>query len=287
MNLEYDLARPLQSALKAKAPYVGIPIPGHAPLIFNRLFLVRVLQGVKPVNIEVLTNDSGDRWLKVDGVINARCRTSFKTPSIPRARVLRYGTERDEMDKWRPTITATPKPRTTKWEKAIVQLEKKLAKLGERPKIFNPAIATGRVAKDYTRENRLKWRAQTKLRGRIGALAAKVRAGKLTARELYVELAKFTTVKRYSDLTAYQRKNVKTFHDFVDPKRLWKFLPDVMKECGDVRMRLYWHREDEPDYWGAKRYYPALNWSNERRELLSQIQAVRDMMETALLIANH
>ena len=72
-NPEYDLARPLASALKAKAPYVGIPIPGHAPLIFNRLFLVRALKGVRPVHVEVLTHpDVADRWLVVDGLANER-----------------------------------------------------------------------------------------------------------------------------------------------------------------------------------------------------------------------
>lgn len=54
MNPDYDLARPLASALKAKAPYVGIPIPGHAPLIFNRLLLVRAAQSTMAATVSIL-----------------------------------------------------------------------------------------------------------------------------------------------------------------------------------------------------------------------------------------
>lgn len=75
-NPDYDLSRPLASALKAKAPYVGIPIPGHAPLIFNRLLLYRAMKGVRVVNVEVLAGliDDDGRYLVVDGIAEEKWR---------------------------------------------------------------------------------------------------------------------------------------------------------------------------------------------------------------------
>ena len=43
INQEYDLTGAIQSAIKAKAPYVGVPMPGHAPLIFKRSLLAGAL----------------------------------------------------------------------------------------------------------------------------------------------------------------------------------------------------------------------------------------------------
>jgi hypothetical protein len=156
-NPDYDLARPLASALRAKAPYVGIPLPGHAPLIFRRDFLARALKGVRPVNIEVKTWESGARYLVIDGVADerpgSRVRHHMKMRAIPRAefRGWQRNSPRAEMEKWKPTMAvssavakaAAPACRVTKYDKAILKLEKQLAKLGARPKIANPAVTHG------------------------------------------------------------------------------------------------------------------------------------------------
>jgi hypothetical protein len=67
INSDYDLTKPIQSAIKSKAPYVGVPMPGHAPLIFKRSFLAGALQGVKPIYIEVDMVGGGNYVLTVEG----------------------------------------------------------------------------------------------------------------------------------------------------------------------------------------------------------------------------
>jgi hypothetical protein len=299
-NPDYDLARPLASALRAKAPYVGIPIPGHAPLIFNRLFLFRAMKGVRPVNIEVLTFESGERYLIVDGIADerfnghvciGRVRHHMKVRSIPRARFRAYGRNNpaNEMEKWKPTVAAAPAPvRTSKYDKAIAKLEKQLAKLGPRPKIFNPAVATS--DDDYNRDTWLAWHQQKALRGKIGALAKKAHTGQITARELYPALATLTTIKRFSDLNTREKEQLSeryaegsapTFFDFANPKALWRFMPNLAKSYGGARPSLYGDAWDAPNRWGAHRYNVILEWSRERRELLSQIEATRIMATDA------
>ena len=127
-NPEYDLAKPLASALKAKAPYVGIPLPGHAPLIFRRDLLVRALKGVRPVHIAVIAHpDVADRWLVVDGVAdespsgNIRVRHHMKVRAIRRNQlyphVSAHGQRRGNVG-WTPNASpkfkrpwgSTPKP---------------------------------------------------------------------------------------------------------------------------------------------------------------------------------
>lgn len=91
-NEEYELSKPLASALKGKAPFVGLPIPGHAPLIFKREFLQRALKGVKPVYIGVETVEgSTARALVIEGVAGSRVRTKYRLFPIDRNRLLGRG----------------------------------------------------------------------------------------------------------------------------------------------------------------------------------------------------
>lgn len=295
MNAQYDLARPLASALRAKSPYVGLPMPGHAPLIFKRSLLVGALRGVKPVNIEVETLDNGARYLVIDSVASTRCRSRSRFVSIPRQRFKMWGTpEAKAMDKWSAKGKPVTTPKNTKHATAIAKLEKQLAKLGARPTIFNIATATG-YRHVLDRQIWQDWYAQKSLRGKIGALGAQVREGKITSRELYTALDALPgigEVKRFSDLTAYTRRrngiNSKTsirhaerngFFDYADPKILWTFT-GMASHYGGGRPDLYGDAWDDPTRWGATRYAPVLEWSRERAELLSQIEAVKAMIAT-------
>lgn len=294
MNTEYDLARPLASALKASAPYVGIPIPGHAPLIFNRDKLKRALSGVKPIYIAVLIHDNGNRSLTVEGVAGPRCRTSLRMLSLPRSvfNPNRYSEPYMTMQKWNP-VKSKPRvhSRTTKYDKAIAKLERQLAKLGDRPHICNPSLAHSEVSENY-REQFLQWHRQKDLRRKIGYLGVQTHAGKLTAHELYLALSKLTTVKRYSDFTKKQLERMgieigwkhNGFFDYCDPKNLWKFLPDVNNFWQQSRPKLCWgdwEAWEERDRWGSERYAPVLEWSHRRQELLSQIAALHAITEDA------
>ena len=289
-NPDYDLARPLASALKAKAPYVGIPIPGHAPLIFNRDKLQRALRGVKPVYIDVTVHENGERSLVVEGVASPHCRTSMRLRSLHRSvfNPNRYSAPYMAMEKWNPLKAKAP--RVTKYDKAIAKLERQLAKLGNRPEIANPCV-TSSAPRDG--ESFLRWRQQKGLRRKIGRLAVQVCAGKMTAHEFYAGLGKLTKVKRYSDFTEKWRERIlgkaehgrNGFSDFANPKNLWKFLPELEHSWMHSRPRLYWgtwqewQQEQLKECWGAQRYAPILEWSRKRQELHSQIAAVRAMIE--------
>jgi hypothetical protein len=298
-NPDYDLSRPLASALRAKAPYVGIPIPGHAPLIFNRLFLSRCLNGIRPVNIEVQILENGERLLIVDGVspeyrlsngLRSCVRHHMKVRSLRRTCWADREAIEKEMDKWKPCYAAkATAPRQSKHDKAIVKLEKQLAKLGKRPEICNPCLSHGNGS-DSQRATWQRWYQQKALRGKIGALAAQARKAKMTSRQFYVALAELTTVKRFSDLNTREKEMLCTRHDggqlrsggsffdYVDPKKLWRFLPGLAKTWGDSRPSLWGEAWDSPERWGARRYDVVLEWSRERQELLSQIAAVRAMV---------
>ncbi len=297
MNPDYDLARPLASALKAKAPYVGIPIPGHAPLIFSRDKLQAVLRGVKPIYIAVTIHDNGERSLTVEGVAGPRCRTFMRIRSLSRQGF--YNCRSDQyqaMEKWNPAKQNKPRSRTAKYDKAIAKLERQLAKLGNRPHICNPCLSYSEVSKDY-RAQFLSWHQQKDLRRKIGYLGVAVRAGKITAREFYAQLAQLTTVKRYSDFTPKERERLlgkipwghNGFFFYADPKNLWKFLPDVACSWQHSRPKLYWNNWEEWEkrtWWGSKRYEPVLEWSHSRQELLSQIAATRAIADDAKNVPN-
>lgn len=123
-NPQYDLSRPLASALRAKAPYVGIPIPGHAPLIFNRLFLGRALKGVTPVNVEVRLCESGERLLIVDAVSVEYPQSNHCWPSRVRHHMKMRSLRRDRredkqliaeaMEKWKPALAVKGNPARTR-----------------------------------------------------------------------------------------------------------------------------------------------------------------------------
>ncbi len=302
INPDYDLARPLQSALKAKAPYVGVPIPGHAPLIFQRDKLVRALNGVKPIHMYVEVYENGNRALIVDGVAGPRCRTHMKAASLRRDHLVYWGDPMKAAERWRkgykPKPAAATRDPLAKYRKELARLDKALAKLGERPEIANPCTSTGpyyegEYAEDWRKEWR-EWFAQKPTRAQIGRLAALTRAGKLDAREMYQELRKIpdVLVTTFSAVDSYtkRRQNIDTFHKYVEPRKLWTFMRTGLERAA-LQSRPYrgrWQEDDPGSYpdldhpkWGAKRYTVVLEWIQERRELEDRIAAVKVMMEDA------
>lgn len=313
---EYDIARALQSALRAKAPYVGIPIPGHAPLIFERAKLQRALTGVTPVYIgcEIISADK--RALVIEGCSGPRCRTRLRAFSIPRAQLIgggcerhRYGVQRwgNEIGrvqgKWKLSIREKPasvaRDPLSKYRKELEKLEKQLAKLGERPKIVNPGVPYLRADRSLEShaaecETWRIWKAQKRLRGKVGALGAAARKGKMDARGLYAALRELLgdKMRTFSALTLdekrragleprggrYKSWEAPGFMDFCEPKTLWKTQPGIYRSWNG---RPWTGGEDEADRWGAGRYAVVLEWSRERQELLSRIENVKIIMADA------
>ena len=161
---------------------------------------------------------------------------------------------------------------------------------------MNPTIVTTGRVRDEMRETWSRWRAQRKLRGKVGAIA---KAGK-TSRELYAALKALglTKVRTFSDLNTAERcslasppdeldrrygwEHKATYLNFANPKNLWKFQLEIGGNGWYPRQRpCIWGGDDyfDSERWGAKRYAVVLEWSRERQELLSQIAGIRTMME--------
>lgn len=144
-NHECEASRGLQSALKAKANIVGIPIPGYAPFIFQRAKLQRCLKGVLPTSVIAVVNEHGARYLLIEG--NAgRVRTKMRMISMSRHDALRL------MDKDKLSARLT-RPKSSKYDAAIKKLEKEMGSA--------PTIRCGwnqRVSK-FDESDRQQWAA--------------------------------------------------------------------------------------------------------------------------------
>lgn len=302
INPDYDLTKPIQSAIRSKAPYVGVPMPGHAPLIFKRSLLAGALKGVKPIYIEVTLHDTGMRSLPIEGTDGPRVRTRCTLYSIHRKAFANWNSEvRKAMDKWKPSMAPAKvkAPKQTKHDKAILTLQKRLAKLGDRPHLYNPATATGRPSSD--RESCQKWYQQKSLRGQVGALGKLTRTGNLDSRQFYAAmdaLPGIGKVTRYSELDTRQKESIQGdiryrlgrngFFDYANPKVLWKFMPTLKVWSGSKPYAL--RPMDDKDHddcprWGAGRYEPVLAWQREREEILSAIESIREMQNKVIPIA--
>jgi len=297
-NPDYDLAKPIQSAIKSKAPYVGVPMPGHAPLIFKRSLLAGALKGVKPIHIEVTNHENGLRTLTIEGTCGPRVRTRCTLYSIHRKEFGNWNSEvRKAMDKWKPTLAPAKSkaPKQTKFDKAIIVLEKKLVKLGDRPRLANPAIAEGHPSHD--RESCLKWYAQKSLRGQVGSLGKRTRKGELDSRQFYAAmdtLPGIGKVTRYSELDTRQKESIQRdirdrlgrngFFDYANPTMLWRFMPTLKTWQGGKPYSLR-PIDKEDVHWGVERYYPVLNWQRERAEILAAIESISDMQQQSKIVS--
>ncbi len=189
-------------------------------------------------------------------------------------------------------------PKQTKHDKAIITLQKRLAKLGDRPHLYNPATAAGHPSHD--REACLNWYQQKSLRGQVGALGKLTRTGNLDSRQFYAAmdaLPGIGKVTRYSELDTRQKESIQGdiryrlgrngFFEYANPKVLWKFMPTLKVWCGHKPYGLSPLGEDyhnEPR-WGAGRYEPVLAWKRERDEILSAIESIREMQNKVIPIS--
>jgi hypothetical protein len=292
INPEYDLTKPIQSAMKSKAPYVGIPMPGHAPLIFKRSLLAGVLCGVKPIYMNVDVLENGVRVLTIEGVCGPRVRTRCRLVSIQRNALISCHSEvKKAMDKWKPTMMPKAKSaaKQTKFDKSILVLEKRLAKLGSCPRLPNPTTVTGHVSHDA--DSCLKWYQQKTMRGQVGALGKMTRTGKLDSRQFYAAmdaLPGIGQVTRYSELDTRQKESIRGdiryrmgrngFFDYANPAVLWRFMPSLKMWNGGKPYELRPIDDDKDNpRWGVSRYERVLAWKRERDEMLSAIQSIREM----------
>jgi hypothetical protein len=134
-NLNYDLLPPLLSALAAKSPLVGIPMPGDTPLILNRAKLQAALRGVEPMYVTV--EGAGEsRYLSVQGIASNRVRTKMCMLAIPRrairrgtSRVSDWGTFRDSAKAFWTFCDTKPTQPKARGSAKLAALDRKIAKL--------------------------------------------------------------------------------------------------------------------------------------------------------------
>src|SRR5205823_3720897 len=152
----------IESAMKAKSPVVGIPIPGHAPFRILRSRLRDSLKGLKILSSAYESGDS-KRWLTVEAAAE-RVKSTRKYFPLDRHHAGKL------IDRWlkserRKGSKSQRSVRKSAAEKQLETLRTKLANITRRP--TNPAIASGHAYSDYKREQFLRWHNEKPLRGQF------------------------------------------------------------------------------------------------------------------------
>lgn len=320
MNLDYDLAKPLATALKVRAPYVGIPMPGHAPLTFDRKKLSACLKGVKPTNIEVIVGDAEykteinptgkwndqkkisfhDRWIKVEGYASGgRVRTRLIFKAIP-AHYWRSWQGKAALKSWRETeqrerqkIILAPTSPADRKRIALVRkatdtlkrLLREVEKLGRPYPLYNPSVPRLReAANEHQREGYGSLRRTKRMRTIIGGIARQAIKQNWSSQQLYKHLtARGIEFEKMSDMTGKYREmyGAENFYDYL--RNLHRFVYGT----GMHHVIKPWERQygrpsaDDMKQWGGERYMVKLADIQMRRSLQNQIDSVRE-----ILIAN-
>lgn len=293
VNTEYDVSQALASAIKGTAPFCGVPVPGHAPLVLDRKRLAGALRGVTPVNVEVVW-DGQSRSLLVEGR-DGRVRTKLRM----RCRSWREWEVRREMDRWtraeqRKQVRAISVPagldrkaaaELNKQNALLYKLERELLKLGSPHTLYNPAVPrlrpVDRSTYNYYGPVWQAIRGGKRRRTIVGGIAAQARRESWTNLRLYKELdAHGIEFEKLSSMTLKQRKGrgAASFHDYL--KNLHRFC----KGCGGHYNKSSWsmvrgeYASQDHQTWGSARYMAKLADLQTRRSLEAQIASVKAMM---------
>lgn len=293
-NPEYDLSAALATAIKGRAPFVGVPVPGHAPLVLDRKRLAGALRGVTPTNIEVTWTECGKRSLLVEGR-DGRIRTRFKMV----CRAWKEWEVQREMDRFeraeqRKNLRVISLPANTDRKTAaeyrkqatlISKLERELEKLGKPYGLHNPAVPQLRpvtqATYDYSGPLWRDIRGGKRLRTIVGGIAAQARRESWNSFRLYKELEEHgIEFEKLSSMTPRTReaRGAETFHDYL--KNLHRFCVG----CGAQYRKDSWqfargeYASRDHQQWGAARYMAKLADIQMRRSLQSQIDSIKTMM---------
>jgi hypothetical protein len=295
VNPEYVFTTTFAKAIKGTAPFVGVPVPGHAPLVLDRKRLCGALRGVTPVNIEVVWTGNA-RSLLVEGVDgNVRTRMRMVCRSWKEWAVQR------EMDRWeasqrRKSVKTISLPAGADRKAAaeyrkqaalLSKLNRELDKLGyEHTLLYNPAVPreSGHSYSEYYAGS---WRLNyggKRLRTIIGGIAAQARRDGWTNIRLYKELTghgiSFTKLSDMT-MTVRERRGAVSFHSYL--KNLYCFCQGTgYSSPGSNSLRGEWNRGDRQT-WGGERYMVKLADMQTRRSLQTQIDSIKAMMEQAAI----
>lgn len=289
----------IESAIRAKAPIVGIPQDGEAPFCFKRAILADSLKGLKIIDagIQLALDGKPENSRLVIYAAGAGVKAVRSLVPMYRGRFL--------LDQWawadgeRKRLGRKSLPKVSGKEKKLIQLRKQLAKLGPLSTPRHPMLddgynglaarmehdarayegwqrlvdpANGYLAEGTTVERPLtlgeqwaKWKAEADTRRWIQTRARMVKAGKMTTAQLYKALeAKGIKARRWSDLNTRERERCKDLFGFLGT--LWEF-------CG-LAGKPYWFKAEAERELGAKHYEYWLEGLHKRKEIQSMIEGI-------------
>jgi hypothetical protein len=284
-QVQVNLIGCIQSAIKAKCPIVGIPIPGQRPFTVRRDKLVGALRGMQIIDAAIqLPLDHGHAQMVVYGVA-PRVRGTYKF-------YLANGHQASElMRDWtraQRKARAHPKPLEPqgKHAKAIARLEKQLAKMGTpRPPhcaLLYECKYSDQASKHW-RDSGVqwaKWKREARLRNQLWHLANKTKP-QMTTTQLYKAARNLKVgVRTWSDVPERERerKHITTLFDYL--KRFHEFC-GLTEKPSCFEPQEWYVKSADGDYadFGPDHYASWLDEVRARKELESQIAGIREMMQ--------
>lgn len=297
INQDYDLSKPLATAIRAKAPFVAIPLPGFAPLTFKRDKLAAALHGVKPLDVRVIaSNDGAARWLVVEGVASeGRVRTCCKMIATPAA-FWKTRQGREELAKWkdasRPTkaiadaaVARKAKPKNFALAVSMLKrLERELADMRNEYTLRNPCLIGSKYQSEYRQHEVEQWqdyRQTRRMRTMVGALARRMHNE--PSRKLYDAMrGRGWQFVSYSEVRQPDReKYASNYWAYLG--NLWRFVRGTGPQAM-IGMRRYAAMRasespvpveaDDVPVWGPVRYGLKLEDMRQRQSVREQIASV-------------
>jgi hypothetical protein len=300
MRVKFNVAHCVQTALKAKSPIVGIPLPGEPPFCLRRQFLADSLRGLKVIDAAIqLPLDS--KGTKVLVVYAAGPRVQAVRKYLP-------------MQSWSPDHIRIPlsnwaeahkkkmsSPKLSVYNKQLVRLQKKLTKLGAPRAPQHPLLYKDHWRKsvqEYDERERKAWislvedgcdvqppltlgqtwaqfKREAPMRQWIQNQARECSKGKISTTQLYARLRdRGLKVRKWSELSTYERDKC--------GGELFKYLGRLWQFCNCSGKPTYWF--DQPDHYykpGSGHYQSWLEHLHEYKELQSMIAGVEELKEAA------
>lgn len=297
--MESTVANFVETARNAKAPIVGIPIPGERPFCVRRDLLTSSLKGLKIVDAGIQPSLDGNRRNYRLVVYAAGDRVQAIRRFVP------LGSYEPLLEwvKIERKKRATPKVRTSAREKEIIKLQKRLVKLRVPQAPTHPLITKGDTAENIRESdasilrnweqwkteghaemqrpltNGQKWAAwkrEARVRRWIQTQARACSKGKLTTAQLYRTLAdRGIKAQKWSDLRKHGKDRCENVFGYL--AILWEF-------CGlSGKPRWYFEPYRMPRC-GREHYSHFLEWVVEYRQLVSLIATLQELESGAVTI---
>jgi hypothetical protein len=231
-----SMANLVESARKATAPIVGIPLEGEKPFAVRRDLLVNTLKGLKVIDagvqLDLQTGKPSELVVYASGE-NVKAVRRFKPLDLRYLSPYAYSL-RLHMAEWAEKQRAKrkqPKVKLSGREKEIAKQVKRLER--EKSKLYiaknpplHPLLPTGyRYEGNYLRESELQWHNEKPKRKQLAAIAGMVLKSKITSNAGYKMLrdARFDFVK-FSEQPTHRGQRA---HD--NPWSYWKHIPEFVR----------------------------------------------------------